>query len=521
LLLLWGIYFWLRRKSSDFKAQSEATTTSPMNGLLQLFALYSTFVVGVLIGLSIFYLMLFNISPIPIYWLLYKFLPFFNKFRAPVVILIIVQMNVAILAGLGLQKLIDTLKETGKDEERKNSLLKDFRIVVYVIMGLMILAVPSLFYIFIQESSKPVSVEMFVTGWFLVTIFIVIGFGCFRMSLQNHPKPTWLMVGVVFLTMVDLWYVDYKLNNPQPAEAREAYLQSDITTDYLQADETTFRIYPIGPLFNDNRWAVHGIQSIGGYHPAKPRAYQDLMDASRLNSDFIVKYLQETDEPFKLTKERQMGLWLLDLLNVKYILSPVELNISNFSPCYDYQGPLYLYENKTCLPRAYLVGQYDVQTDPVATLTRLCSGLDENGEGFDPHRRVLLNEAPLFTPRRGQNYFADPFYFTPKPDSSASAQIQRYDFHHIAIETKSQFPQMLVLSDNYYPEPAGWQAYIDNQPVKTYRANYCFRAVAVPAGHHQVEFRFHSRAFTLGLWTSLVALVVGITLLFVERRRSP
>jgi uncharacterized membrane protein YfhO len=109
----------------------------------------------------------------------------------------------------------------------------------------------------------------------------------------------------------------------------------------------------------------------------------------------------------------------------------------------------------------------------------------------------------------------------PQPDSSAQAHINTYDFHHIVIETQSQFPQLLVLSDNYYPEPAGWQAYVDNQPVKTYRANYAFRAVGVPAGSHQVEFRFHSRAFELGLWISLAALVVGVALLFVERKKPP
>jgi uncharacterized membrane protein YfhO len=78
---------------------------------------------------------------------------------------------------------------------------------------------------------------------------------------------------------------------------------------------------------------------------------------------------------------------------------------------------------------------------------------------------------------------------------------------------------MLVLSDNYYP--VGWQAYIDNQPVKTYRANYCFRAISIPAGSHQVEFRFHSKAFTRGLWTSITALAVAVALLFVERKRPP
>jgi uncharacterized membrane protein YfhO len=76
---------------------------------------------------------------------------------------------------------------------------------------------------------------------------------------------------------------------------------------------------------------------------------------------------------------------------------------------------------------------------------------------------------------------------------------------------------MLVLSDNYYP--AGWQAYVDNQPVKTYRANYCFRAISVPAGTHQVEFRFYSAAFRIGLWTSIAALIVSIVLVLAERKK--
>jgi hypothetical protein len=168
-------------------------------------------------------------------------------------------------------------------------------------------------------------------------------------------------------------------------------------------------------------------------------------------------------------------------------------------------GRLTIYENPTVLPRAYLVGEYEVVSDPIAALRRLRTGSANHDEenGFDPSRNVLLNKNPEFTAA---------------PDSSAGAEILQYGLHQIKIRTKSVSPQILILSDSYYP--VGWQAYVDGQPVETFRANYCFRAICVPSGEHTVEFRYQATTFKAGVWISLAALALCLAFIFVDRPKE-
>jgi hypothetical protein len=323
------------------------------------------------------------------------------------------------------------------------------------------------------------------------------------LALTKKVSATTVAVAICLFTVVDLWVVDKKIGQIYPQQQLETFLEPDPITRFLQADSldlpasgragSVYRIYPAGALFGDMRWAGQGIQSVGGYHAAKPRYYQDFVEATGLQG--------RTALPAR---------HLVDMLNAKYVLAVETLADTNFIVRQQFQlsggGVLRIYENPTVLPRAYLVGEYEVQTEPLAALARLRAGPNSSGDGFDPRRRVMLSEAPETAAK-------------PAPDSTVSARLKKYDFHQIEIETQSASPQMLVLSDNYYP--VGWQAYVDNQPVKTYRANYCFRAISLPAGAHQVEFRFHSKAFTMGLWISIAALVVAIALLFLRREKAP
>jgi hypothetical protein len=337
----------------------------------------------------------------------------------------------------------------------------------------------------------------------MVSIFFMGGLAVLALAVSKKMSGSLAASVICLVTLIDLWLVDKKIGQTYPQPDTPDFLQPDGITEFLKTDNSKFRIYPAGEFFGELRWSAQGYESVGGYHAAKPRFYQDFIEATGIQ---------------RATAANFPAHHLIDMLNAKYVFTFATLPDSEWVvrrqfPVNVGNSPqvLSIYENPTVLPRAYLVGEYETQAEAVAALTRLRSGPQQ---GFDPHRRVMLSEAPA------RAAFGPP-EFTPQPDSMAKAQIKNYEYHRITIETTSQSPQILVLSDNYYPEPAGWQAYLNDAPVKTYRANYCFRAVCVPAGTHQVEFRFHSRAFALGLWTSLAALVVGIALLFVERRKQP
>ena len=446
------------------------------------------------------------------YKLFYNHFPYFNKFRVPVMILILVQCAVAILAGLGLEGILSRLRSAStKDALTKQSKMAQrlwIALAAVVVVVLVLTIFRDNFFNFMRglypdqypanyqdELDKARFAMLFKDVWF-VAIFVAGGLSALALALTKKISGGAAAALICLITLVDLWVVDKKIGQTYPQQETPEYLQPDGIGEFFKSDTSLFRFYPAGQMFGELRWSAQGFQSVGGYHAAKPRFYQDFIEATGLQ--------RATDGDFPARH-------VLDMLNAKYAITFASLPDSEWVVRRQFQvqtggAPqvLSIYENPSVLPRAYLVGEYEVQTDPIAALTRLRTGPQANGQGFDPHRRVMLTETPEITPQ---------------PDSAAQAQINTYNFHHIAIETKSQSPQLLVLSDNFYPEPAGWQAYVDNQPVKTYRANYAFRAVCVPAGSHQVEFRFHSRALAQGLWTSLVALAVGLALLFVGRKK--
>lgn len=442
------------------------------------------------------------------YKLFYNYFPYFNKFRVPVMILILVQCTVAILAGLGLEGILSRVRAASTREaaaindKMAQRLWLAFGALVVLVLALTIFKdgffsfmrglYPDQYDANTQEAVDRARFALLFQDFWFVSIFSAAGLALLALTLRKKIAATSFAVAICLITLVDLWLVDKKIGQTYPQQETPDYLQPDAISAFFKSDTSLYRFYPAGQLFGELRWSAQGIQSVGGYHAAKPRFYQDFIEATGLQ---------------RATENNFPPHHILDMVNAKYVLTFVTLPVEEWEIQQQFQvggqQVLSIYENPTVLPRAYLVGEFEVQTDPVAALMRLRAGPEQ---GFDPHHRVMLTEQPEIAPQ---------------PDSSASARVQKYSYHQIVIATQSASPQILVVSDNYYPDPAGWQAYIDNQPVKTYRANYCFRAISVPAGTHQVEFRFHSRAFTLGLWTSLTALVIGMALLFVERRQPP
>ncbi|MCG3155722.1 MAG: hypothetical protein DKINENOH_02330 [bacterium] len=465
------------------------------------------------------------------YRLFYDYFPHFNKFRVPVMILVLVQCCVAILAGLGLQALLQPLAAPEAQTAGRRALIAKnlWRIAgALLVLALAVTVFKSGLQQFMaglypdqydpatQARLDEMRFGLLFGDLWKFTLFTGTGLALLALAFAGKVAPRTAAAVIVLVTLVDLWMVDKKIGNPPaPERNAQAVLQPDAVAQFLQQDKSLYRIFPTLDLFRETHWAAQDIHSVGGYHAAKPRRYQDFLEATDLQSglmnDYFTVVTQDGQRGLQpkpveaIPAERRTAIKnLLDLLNVKYILSffplPEENWVSRATVPMNYQGgtyPLHLLENTTALPRAFLVGQYEVQTDNLAALQRLASS------AFDPHTTVLLEQTP------------EP---APQPDSTANATIKEYQLHHLTVETASVFPQILVLSDNYYP--SGWHAYLDGKPVKTYLANYCFRGVAVPAGQHRIEFRYASRAFTTGVWLSVSALVIGVAFIVVGRRRG-
>ncbi len=102
-------------------------------------------------------------------------------------------------------------------------------------------------------------------------------------------------------------------------------------------------------------------------------------------------------------------------------------------------------------------------------------------------------------------------------DGSGKARFLNYESDYVRCEVESRSEGYLVLLDSYYPD---WRATLDGTPVPILRANYAFRAVKIPAGKHQVEFRYRPRSFYLGLLVTGLTLILGIGICFFPHSRK-
>ncbi len=154
-----------------------------------------------------------------------------------------------------------------------------------------------------------------------------------------------------------------------------------------------------------------------------------------------------------------------------------------------HSGDVKIYENLDVLPRAFLVYDWIYAVDRTAAI-QLMSDPD-----FDPvHQAVLVGSGPLPEDTEGHG----------------QASISTYNPDEVTIEAVSELPGLLVLTDAHYP---GWSATVDGQPVYSYEADGLFRGAIVPAGEHEVVWRFNSKSVTSGMLVSTGALFVWSALM--------
>jgi hypothetical protein len=141
---------------------------------------------------------------------------------------------------------------------------------------------------------------------------------------------------------------------------------------------------------------------------------------------------------------------------------------------------------------------------------------------FDPRASVVLEEPPDPTdpggspPLTAGGQWAQPARLT-QPEA-AQAQLETDAPNKLVVTVKTPSPGLLVLSESYDP---AWRATVDGRPARVYRADYAFRAVAVPAGEHTVTLQYASRAFQLGVLLSAVVLAVLLPLATRLWMRNP
>jgi hypothetical protein len=290
---------------------------------------------------------------------------------------------------------------------------------------------------------------------------------------------------VLGILLVDLVIMDSKFINPQPGTAVEESFQPTATIRFLKQDTSLFRVFPMGqPLFMDNTFAYHGLQSIGGYSPAKLKIYQTMIDSC----------LYEGPDP-----SFSLNMSIVDMLNVRYLVVQGQLPTERLDLVYTDEAERTLtYKNPHALPRAFVLGKVIAAANQSEVFSIL------NSASFDPATTAVL-EKPLSQPV--------------SPPDSASAVIREYASRRIVVDAYSSTPALLVLGEIYYP--AGWKAFVDGQETEIFKTNYILRSVRLPAGSHEVLFTFNPPLYRLGWIVSNGAWVVTLLCVLVGAWRLP
>ncbi len=493
-------------KLPTYWGQKPFEDVAPYMGIIIFFLAIAGFILNrrdifiqFLMFLSIFVLFLsFGNNLSILYDLFYYHIPSFNKFRAPSMVLALMQFAFPIMAGYGLSEMI---KWRGNMDEKTKKLMKNFLISVGVFTGLFILYAVALkgTYIGALESSSnnyfqsimkqlPTVTDFvwssMISDWFVITLVLLAFTGLLYLFVNSKISHNIFYISLIVILLFDLWRVGYRaLDIDETDKVAEVFKTND-AIDFVKQDKEIFRIADFAMSeITPNLPAYHRLESVGGYHAAKMRSYQDILDATSGGST------SSMTSPF---------MW--NLLNVKYIITPSPQ--PNSQPLYQsQQNGWAIYNNQTYLPRAFFVKKAEVST-PRTTLDHLAKG------DFNP-TEVLYVEKQI-------NAKFDTL------TEGSKADVIEHKNEYMKIKATTVADNLMFVSEVFYP--VSWKAFIDGKEVEIFKANHSFRAIVVPKGEHVIEMKYHSKGFEQGRMFStitnyLVIILFGLGI-FLEYRKK-
>ena len=250
------------------------------------------------------------------------------------------------------------------------------------------------------------------------------------------------------------------------------YSPSDADNIILKDPALDFRVLnlTLDPYNDASTSYFH--KSIGGYHGAKLRRYQELIDHG-IDQDIqtFIKSMSTLNTP------------VLNMLNTRYLIIPGQ----DKRPA--------AYPNTNALGNAWFAKNYQLVDNADAEIAAM--------KDFKPDSVVIVNKS-----------FADQLKgFQPACDSSDVINLINYEPNKLMYEYTSRNKALAVFSEIYYPK--GWNAFVDGQPAPHFRANYVLRAMILPEGNHKIEFRFEPVVYSMGETISLVSSLIVIALVLI------
>lgn len=385
----------------------------------------------------------------------FDILPGYNKFRAVSMALSMALFSIPVLGALGLEKLILSVVNNPKTQKSMGiafALTGGLALLFAVFPGIFNFRAPVDEQLpdFLRESIRADRRNMLRFDAWRSFIFIGLSAGLIYAYLKNKIVSGYMAIGVAILVLADIWFVNrrYLDNNSFVDSPRAQFFAPTPADQRIMSDNDYFRVLNLDNPFNEARTSYR-FNSIGGYHGAKMRRYQDLTE--RVLSGEISRFIRAAQEgTFDFS-----NLDGLNMLNTRYF----------------YIGTA---ENQV-FRNDYAMGEGWFPTSII--------GVSNNEEEIEMiNKRDISTSATLNT-----------FEFNPVSTGVGEVQITNYLPNELTYAVEASQGGLAVFSEIYYP--IGWKAYINGEVSDILRVNYLLRGLVVPEGSSEVIFRFEPDAY--------------------------
>lgn len=411
---------------------------------------------------------------------MFHYLPMYNKFRTVEMALVIPGLVFPIIAIWGLSEIF-----SGKVNP---AILKRSLIWALAITGglcLIVWIMPTLLLSF--KSAMDPNYQM--PDWYYAAllkdraslasgdafrslIFILLGAGllfAYYKIKDKQKTAVYICAGFVILILADLWPIDKRYLNESHytnKSAKETYTQTVADNEIFKDKSESFRVLNLNNPFEETTTSYFH-KSIGGYHAAKFRRYQELIEHRMIGElNTIIGYFQNAQTHEDIIPAFQKCP-TLNMLNTRYLI---------FSP---EQPPIM---NPYADGNAWFVNEIKIV------------------ENADAEIEALNSTDPLQTAVVDKRFIGQLDGFTPQQDSTATIVMDKYRPNKLVYTSKSEKDQLAVFSEIYY-QP-GWNATIDGQPADHFRADWILRAMKIPAGEHKIVFEFRPQGYITASYIS-------------------
>ena len=423
------------------------------------------------------------------------YVPMYDKFRTVASILVIAEFTIPLLAMMALKKIFD-------EPEMMKPRMKYVGISFLLTGGIALLfsLMPSAFFsgfistseLHALQSLPPEHVQpiianltemrqaMFTSDAMRSFYIILVGTGILLAFMYGKLKKEWAIGIILVLCLVDLWTVNKRYLNDEmfvPKSEREAPQQKTQTDELILRDQALdYRVLNLASnTFNENETSYYH-KSIGGYHAAKLRRYQEMIE-QYINPEMQALFGAVSEAAGDMTQVNGDSICpVLNMLNTRYFIFPLE------------GGQTVPIQNPYAFGNAWFVDKLDYVNNANEEMAAV-GKIDLRHQAVaDVKFKAQLGEAV-------------------EQDTASVVTITSYEPNRLTYDVNSGKGGVLVFSEIYYPE---WTATVDGQPVELGRVDYLLRAIQIQPGKHQVELSFFPKSVSTTETIAYVAIVLLI-----------